>query len=391
MVCDGAGRQQLVKQPTREDYLLDLLFSDIDGIRCKVLPQIADHKSLLLPLPLPVPRVAVQTRLVWQFRHADWDGLRNALALTDWSSLSGADANQCAQCLTETISELSRKFIPQRTLKERKSTHPWVNERIIKLVELKQAAEGTANEASRRAQCSAAILDEYGRYIARERKGLQELPRGAKAWWTKSRRVLQRKGLTSSIPALRNPDDQWILECKEKGNLFVDSFSAKFTMTEAETNVYTELETYPYKGQEYLYQITCEDAERLLANLREDSGTGPDLLPARILKQCAAALAKPVQLLMHCIMDSGMWPELWRQHWVVPLHKKKNVFEQINYCGIHLTPQLSKVIERLLKLTYVPYISRISVFGPSQFAYTLGRGARDALATLVQHGFGHSL
>ena len=48
-----------------------------------------------------------------------------------------------------------------------------------------------------------------------------------------------------------------------------------------------------------------------------------------------------------------------------------------------MTAQLSKVVERLLKLLYDPYLSSISAFGPNQFAYATGRGARDALALLV--------
>jgi hypothetical protein len=65
------------------------------------------------------------------------------------------------------------------------------------------------------------------------------------------------------------------------------------------------------------------------------------------------------------------------------LYKKNSVYNPSNYRGIHLTAQLAKVVERLLKLLYDPYLSSISAFGPNQFAYTLGRGARDALALLV--------
>jgi len=117
--------------------------------------------------------------------------------------------------------------------------------------------------------------------------------------------------------------------------------------------------------------------------LRDDSGTGPDLLPARILKACSEALAKPVLLLTMCILLTGAWPQLWRQHWVAPLFKRKSIYQPDNYRGIHLTAQLSKVVERLLKQLYDPFLSSISAFGPNQFAYMLGRGARDALAFLV--------
>ena len=75
------GLRQLVNEPTREDHLLDLAFTDLDEARCKVVGKIADHKGLALALPLSVPRVEIQSRLVWQFGDADWEGLKHELLL----------------------------------------------------------------------------------------------------------------------------------------------------------------------------------------------------------------------------------------------------------------------------------------------------------------------
>ena len=41
--CDFHGLQQLVREPTRNEYLLDLVISDIPGVNVSVLPRIADH------------------------------------------------------------------------------------------------------------------------------------------------------------------------------------------------------------------------------------------------------------------------------------------------------------------------------------------------------------
>ena len=53
------------------------------------------------------------------------------------------------------------------------------------------------------------------------------------------------------------------------------------------------------------------------------------------------------------------------------------------YRGVHVAPQLFKVVERLLKRLVDPYVMRTNAFGPQQFAYTTGRGARDVLALLT--------
>ena len=191
-----------------------------------------------------------------------------------------------------------------------------------------------------------------------------------------------KKGLVSSIPALRE-SGQWVLDGKAKADLFVTTFSKKYILAAAEDNLYSTLQPSLLNEQSGLADVTHKDAEDVLSQLREDSGTGPDHLPARILKYCAKELAKPVRMLTLLILATGTWPEMWLQHWVAPLFKRKNVYDPSNYRGIHLTAQLSKVVERLVKALFVPFVTRTIGYGPNQFAYSTGRGARDALATLV--------
>ena len=68
----------------------------------------------------------------------------------------------------------------------------------------------------------------------------------------------------------------------------------------------------------------------VLAGLRDDSSTGPDLLPARILKRCAEQLAKSLRSLLQRMLETKSWPESWREHCVVPIYKKKAVFAASN-------------------------------------------------------------
>jgi hypothetical protein len=67
----------------------------------------------------------------------------------------------------------------------------------------------------------------------------------------------------------------------------------------------------------------------------------------------------------------------------MPLFKRKSVYAATNYRGVHLTSQLSKAMERLLRLTFMPFMLDTVAFGPNQFAYVPERGARDVLAHLV--------
>ena len=70
-------------------------------------------------------------------------------------------------------------------------------------------------------------------------------------------------------------------------------------------------------------------------------------------------------------------------HWIVPIFKRGTVFRAGKYRGVHLTAQISKVVERLVKTLLDPYLERTLAYGVNQFAYRQERGARDALALLV--------
>ena len=77
------------------------------------------------------------------------------------------------------------------------------------------------------------------------------------------------------------------------------------------------------------------------------------------------------------------WPESWLVHWVLPLYKKKAVWNAGNYRGVHLTAQLGKATERLLQHQFGKDLASKECTGENQFAYKKERGARDALAFLV--------
>ena len=52
-LCNVFGFQQLVRGPTRGEYLLDLFLTDIPGSKTFVGPQVADHHMVIADVPAP--------------------------------------------------------------------------------------------------------------------------------------------------------------------------------------------------------------------------------------------------------------------------------------------------------------------------------------------------
>ena len=181
-----------------------------------------------------------------------------------------------------------------------------------------------------------------------------------------------------SIPALKLADGNWALTPSEKAEALSKYFDAKVKLPEAVVNEFMELEKASSEMSSCCL-LRVRSAKQTLSLLSVTSATGPDLLPSIILKHCAAALAIPFTKLARRIVKVGVWPAIWRTHWICPIFKKKNASNPNCYRGIHLTAQMSKAMERYVGKLFLPYLENTLAYGPNQFAYAKGRGARDAL------------
>ena len=88
-------------------------------------------------------------------------------------------------------------------------------------------------------------------------------------------------------------------------------------------------------------------------------------------------------MLILAILTCGEWPALWMEHWIIPLYKRKSVYQAVNYEGIPFTSQISKIAEKILALIIVPQLIWNEAYERNQFAYMPDRGASDALTHLV--------
>lgn len=132
------------------------------------------------------------------------------------------------------------------------------------------------------------------------------------------------RGGNDGIPPLKTADGVWVFDSVSKAKLFVESFESKASMFPANVNEYTyriqHASIFQMSGFLPIRQRLCK---QVLSKLREDSGTGPDLLSAKVLKQCANSLSYPCSLIARAIISESKWLLSWRNHWMYPLHKKK--------------------------------------------------------------------
>jgi hypothetical protein len=254
---------------------------------------------------------------------------------------------------------------------------------VLASVRRRSAAEGTAQEAEAVDKCGEIMCRARRRYEETVRGRLSKMKPNDKQWWSLARQLLRKKTRVGSIPALRDEGSEWLFSAKAKADRLASVFASKYALPPAVANEYCTIDVPTWKKQVALPRVTSKRVEEVLEALDENSGTGPDLLPSRMLRQSAKALAVPVKRLVDLILRTGKWPSAWKVHWIVAIYKKNNPATASNYRGIHLTAQLSKAVERIIGELFLPRLQENQSFGENQFAYSKGRGGRDALAYLT--------
>ena len=142
-------------------------------------------------------------------------------------------------------------------------------------------------------------------------------------------------------PFSRIEDAHWVgARGGGQSKYFSNIFEEKWESPEIATNVYSEVTARAdADARTFLalrYRITAAD----LGALRADRATGPDLLPARILREWHRVRAHPPALLGRRILATGAWPRTWCAHWRFPLHKNMSLHDPRNYRGIQLAIQI---------------------------------------------------
>ena len=129
---ENYGLHQLVKEPTRNEYLLDLLLTDIAGAKVKVGSYVADHKYLLAQIPAPEISQTMIKRKEFKLAQARWKDLKKDLENVNWSILKEGTAEDAVNQFLSTLWLLLCKHIPFSEFSEGKRSHPWLNERCEK-------------------------------------------------------------------------------------------------------------------------------------------------------------------------------------------------------------------------------------------------------------------
>ena len=134
--------------------------------------------------------------------------------------------------------------------------------------------------------------------------------------------------------------------------------------------------------------ISPDDVWRILLPLDGNKATGPDRIPATLLKCCAPYISSSLSDLFNKILSSGKIPVEWKISNIIPIPKGGVKNDVSNFRPISLLPKVSKVLERCIYDQIINHVS--SQLHNLQFGFLRGRSTASQLLQVL-HEIGKSL
>ncbi|CAB4019872.1 Hypothetical predicted protein, partial [Paramuricea clavata] len=126
----------------------------------------------------------------------------------------------------------------------------------------------------------------------------------------------------------------------------------------------------------------CEVAAAL-RSLDGSKATGPDEIPARLLKETAEQIAPSLTLLYNKSLETGVFPDEWKLANIVPIHKKDNKDHVENYRPISLLSIISKILERCVLIRLRDHL--LLMLDRAQHGFIPGKSCVTQLVEVIDY------
>lgn len=346
---------QMNNQVTRNDKILDLVLTSAPDLitdlsTCDLIH--SDHLSVTFTINLNHGSVAPRSKLVFDYKKANFDELKKTLSNIPWNvAMLDNDVDVNLTNWEDLFWSAVNEFVPKKKIKD-KLTPPWIDREVKILCRKKDKASKKSLRTKDpkdiesfkllRRKCKKLVRSKYNEYLYNLSTEVSTNP---KKFWS----FYSTKTKTRKIPTAVVKDDlckSLVTNPQEKANLFNDHFNSVFNQMDTEPPPPGMHPIVPQTEEISTITVSVEEVEEVLSNLNASKSPGPDGITTRLLKELAHEIAAPLTCLFNQSLTSGKFPLKWKDGNLTPIHKSGPKEPVINYRGIALLSVLSKVLEK---------------------------------------------
>ena len=384
--------EQHVTTPTREKNLLDLVLStNPEQIRdVEVTEKFGSSDHNMVKFNVIMKEESKQWKEKFRdYRNADFDKIREEVKSINWSVIDDQDDMQDAwKKFTELLDKTVEKHVRVKERVRGKPPKPmWWNKKIYKLRRnrLKWWQKSKENEAHKpkyefyqkrvKEEVKAAkskLEERLARNIKEDRKGFFK--------YAKSK-MKAKEG----VGPIEDSDGNILRDEKKMAEAFSIFFKSIFT--EEDTTVIPDPEPVFTGTEEEMLTTIDITEERVLKKLKQinpSKSAGNDNISNAVLKETAEEITEAVTKIFKRSLEESKLPEDWKTSNITPIYKKDGRNKVGNYRGVHLTSQLCKTMESLVKEDIVDHLSKFNLIRGTQHGFTEGKSCFTNLLMFLE-------
>lgn len=389
--------KQIVKFPTRGKRTLDLILTNLNHFYKDPVQRpphgLSDHMSVELQPKerclLPSQRLTVVSR---DLKPSNRLAMRMYLQEVDVPALIST-VNTCAEktSLLETIVQTGLDFVlPLRSKTIRSNDPPWINSTLKDLIRRRQCALAQGN----------LLMFRYLRNrVNRERKTCRGKYYESKVnhlkdckpslWWKEVKRLSGMSSVLGDrgdlVKSLQHIDGA--ASALDLANTINEAFLLPMNDFTPLPNDFQPEQEGPLSPP---FAVTANSVFLKLTSLNPKKASGPDGIPAWLLKENPDLLMDPIRDILNCSYSEGRLAPSWKMADIVPIPKQKPVKEVNKHLRpISLTPILSKIAEEFVVEEHVrPAI--LKRIGDNQFGSIPKSSTTYALISMIHSWIKHT-
>lgn len=392
------GLVPAVTIPTHGRTCLDHVMIKLAGrARCFVSDtDITDHSSIILSLAGSPTDKSEPIRLLTRTK-TDYDSIGKALQEYDWAEfLNINDANEAA----ETIMTLLKNLIAENTTtvtyaRKRKPLKPWITSNIIRCfhkrdrlhLQLRKDPNNIILRAQYRAYrntCNDTAKNLRTMYYKNK---LQTSVGNSGETWRTIKEICNLPTQKSSATSLLNLADtpKESLNIVNKYFTSVGSDLANEILRKIDTTDTKLVASQPLGDNAFsitLHPTDYIEVDKIIAGSKTRSAPGADTISSNLLKKFRRVLCFPIAHMCNLSLATGVFPAVFKDALVTPIHKAGSRDTVSNYRPISLLSTISKILEKVVNGRLTSYLEKNNLLASNQFGFRTGKSTEDAVATL---------
>ena len=393
---------QKIDQPTREQNLLDLLFTSNDDIFSKIevqkTPFLSDHNLIVANTTLSNPRDFFPATLPAQnsfkslnffHQNINWEAINQDIEQINWESkFANSSVQENFDTFRTELLKITCKHVPKKKAFRKKKKYIPQDRKILmkkqKILQGKIVASRNPSQIARHIESIEGIerslknsLDNEKR--SREDRAIECMKGEDKNYFFKY--ANSKKKIKTQIGPFEK-EGFIIQDPKLKAELLKEQFESVFTPPD-EGHQDDTPPSPQFTGPTLEdFEITEEDIAAQIKELRKKAAAGPDEIPAVLLKNCMNSVKTPICKFWNQSFQEGFIPEILKTGFITPVYKGIDRNKTVNYRPVSLTSNVMKIFEKLIRKKITKHMEENELFNPNQHGF---RSGRSCISQLLNH------